>query len=82
MRAPGVPAAMIVCVCKRVSDRDIELAVRQGQRCFERLCEATGMAGCCGCCHDCATEVFQAACARHAPAGDRDTQRRGAAALA
>ena len=58
---------MIVCLCNRVSDRDIEQAVRDGTRCFERLQDDTRVASSCGCCHDCAREVFDAACGRHAP---------------
>ncbi|OYV01902.1 MAG: (2Fe-2S)-binding protein [Burkholderiales bacterium PBB5] len=53
---------MIVCLCNRVSDRDITAAVHQGTRCFEQLQDQTGVASCCGCCHDCARAVFDAAC--------------------
>ncbi|MES2718252.1 MAG: (2Fe-2S)-binding protein [Pseudomonadota bacterium] len=62
---------MIVCVCNRVSERDIEHAVRAGNHHFDALCDETRVASCCGRCHDCAREVFDAACARHgvAPAG-------------
>jgi bacterioferritin-associated ferredoxin len=56
---------MIVCVCNRVSDRDIERAVRAGAHQFDVLCDDTRVASCCGRCHDCAREVFDAACARH-----------------
>jgi bacterioferritin-associated ferredoxin len=54
---------MIVCLCNRVSDRDIHHAVHvQGIRNFEVLKDQTRAASCCGCCHDCAREVFNAAC--------------------
>lgn len=53
---------MIVCLCHRVSDRDIVAAVRAGNRCFERLQDETRVASSCGSCHDCAREVFDAAC--------------------
>lgn len=54
---------MIVCVCNRVSDRDIRQAVQvAGVRDFEQLKDWTGAASCCGCCHDCAREVFDRAC--------------------
>lgn len=56
---------MIVCVCNRVSERDIEQAVRAGSHHFDALCDDTRVASCCGRCHDCAREVFDAACARH-----------------
>jgi bacterioferritin-associated ferredoxin len=56
---------MIVCLCRRISDRDITSAVRGGAQCFELLQDQTGVASCCGCCHDCAREVFEAARAQH-----------------
>ena len=62
---------MIVCVCNRVSERDIEHAVRAGNHHFDAMCDDTRVASCCGRCHDCARAVFDAACARHGvgPAG-------------
>lgn len=56
---------MIVCLCRRVSDRDISAAVRSGTHCFDVLQDTTGVASCCGCCHDCAREVFESARAQH-----------------
>jgi bacterioferritin-associated ferredoxin len=53
---------MIVCLCHRVSDRDIARAVRVGIRCFEVLQDETLVASGCGCCDDCAREVFVAEC--------------------
>lgn len=53
---------MIVCLCNRVSDRDIRHAVQvQGISDFEVLKDLTRAASCCGCCHDCAREVFDEA---------------------
>ena len=57
---------MIVCVCHRVSDRDIAAAVQAGTRCFEVLQDDLRVASSCGCCHDCARETFDAALSRHA----------------
>jgi len=57
---------MIVCLCHRVSDRDIERAVASGVRCFEVLQDDTRVASSCGCCHDCAHEVFDEALAASA----------------
>jgi bacterioferritin-associated ferredoxin len=54
---------MIVCLCHRVSDRDIQRVVASGVRCFEVLQDETCLASSCGCCHDCAREVFDAAVA-------------------
>ena len=59
---------MIVCLCHRVSDRDIQAAVRAGTRCFEQLQDDLRVASSCGCCHECAREVFDGACAKQAPA--------------
>ena len=53
---------MIVCLCNRVSDRDIHHAVKvQGVADFEVLKDLTRVASCCGCCQDCAREVFDEA---------------------
>jgi len=54
---------MIVCMCHRVSDRDIERAVASGTHCFEVLQDETRVASSCGCCYDCAREVFDDAVA-------------------
>jgi bacterioferritin-associated ferredoxin len=56
---------MIVCLCRRVSDRDITAAVQSGVDNFEILQDRTGVSSCCGCCLDCAREVFDTARARH-----------------
>jgi bacterioferritin-associated ferredoxin len=53
---------MIVCLCHRVSDRAIREAVQDGTHCFETLQDETRVASSCGCCHDCAREVFDDAC--------------------
>jgi bacterioferritin-associated ferredoxin len=52
---------MIVCLCHRISDRDIHREVRSGTACFEQLQDDTRVASSCGACHDCAREVFDAA---------------------
>jgi bacterioferritin-associated ferredoxin len=54
---------MIVCLCHRISDRDIHVAVQQGTNCFEVLQDDLRVASSCGCCHDCARETFDNACA-------------------
>jgi bacterioferritin-associated ferredoxin len=58
---------MIVCLCHRVSDRDIRRAVADGTRNFEVLQDDTRVASACGACHDCAREVFDEALAKQAP---------------
>lgn len=49
---------MIVCVCRRVSDRDIARAVKQGCISFDELQIETGVATGCGACRECARETF------------------------
>ncbi len=60
---------MIVCVCNRVSERDIAQAVRAGHHQFDAMCAETRVASCCGRCRDCARDVFDAACTRQSVAG-------------
>ena len=55
---------MIVCVCHRVADRDIVRAVDAGALSFEALQAQTQLGTRCGSCHDCAREIFDAACTR------------------
>jgi len=61
---------MIVCVCQRVSDRDIERHARNGCASFDELQMDSGVASCCGRCTDCARDVFESARASsHRPHG-------------
>jgi bacterioferritin-associated ferredoxin len=50
---------MIVCICQRVSDRDIARAARDGCQSFDDLQIRTGVATTCGKCHDCARQTFE-----------------------
>ena len=43
---------MIVCLCHRISDRDIHRNVEAGIRNFDLLQDETGLSSACGCCHD------------------------------
>lgn len=52
---------MIVCVCNRVSDREIRQQAAEGCSSFDELQMATGVATCCGCCENCARDVFEVA---------------------
>ncbi|TXD64474.1 (2Fe-2S)-binding protein, partial [Mitsuaria sp. TWR114] len=52
---------MIVCLCHRVSDRDIRRTVADGVHNFEVLQDETQVASACGSCHDCAREIFDEA---------------------
>lgn len=51
---------MIVCVCRRISDRDIASAVHGGCASFEQLQDELNVATACGACHDCACATFAA----------------------
>ena len=54
---------MIVCVCRRVSDRDIHRAVRDGAGSFGDLQADLGVGTACGRCLDCARDTWAQACA-------------------
>lgn len=64
---------MIVCVCRRVSNRDIERSAQQGCTTFDELQMELGVSTCCGRCTECARAVFDSAlvpASRHmTPAG-------------
>jgi bacterioferritin-associated ferredoxin len=60
---------MIVCLCHRVRDRDIEQAVHEGTASFELLQDDTRVASSCGSCYDCAREIFDAAYQHRAACG-------------
>jgi bacterioferritin-associated ferredoxin len=53
---------MIVCVCRRVSDRDIRQAVLDGVRDFDTLQMETGVSTCCGRCEATARAVLAQSC--------------------
>jgi bacterioferritin-associated ferredoxin len=55
---------MIVCLCHRVSDRDIRREVAAGTHRFELLQDRTRVATSCGSCRDCAREIFDSACSQ------------------
>jgi bacterioferritin-associated ferredoxin len=57
---------MIVCVCRRVSDRDIERLARSGCASFDELQMELGVATCCGQCAECARQTLTASL-RHEP---------------
>ncbi|MGH6648487.1 (2Fe-2S)-binding protein [Aquabacterium sp.] len=59
---------MIVCVCNRISDRDIVRHAQQGCSTFEDLQFELGVSTCCGSCEQCARDVFQGAQRPHTEA--------------
>lgn len=60
----NMATTMIVCVCHRVSDRDIARAVHGGCRSFGELQDDLRVATGCGACHECALECYAGAVAR------------------
>lgn len=51
---------MIVCLCHRISDRDIAAAVAAGCTSFDALQDDLRIGTACGCCLECAHETFRA----------------------
>jgi bacterioferritin-associated ferredoxin len=51
---------MIVCVCHRISDRDIARAVHSGCESFDELQDDLRVALSCGACAECARSTFEA----------------------
>ena len=60
-----LPAAMIVCVCRRISDREIARHARAGMS-FDDIQFELGVATQCGCCESCARDVV-AQCSATSP---------------
>jgi bacterioferritin-associated ferredoxin len=52
---------VIVCVCHRVSDRDIEREVRHGCASFDELQDELRVGTACGTCTGCARDTFDVA---------------------
>jgi bacterioferritin-associated ferredoxin len=52
---------VIVCVCHRVSDRDIEREVRHGCESFDELQDELRVGTACGRCTECAHDTFDVA---------------------
>jgi bacterioferritin-associated ferredoxin len=56
---------MIVCICHRVSDRDIAHAARGGCASFDELQDELRVGLGCGACHECARDTFDAHSTQH-----------------
>jgi bacterioferritin-associated ferredoxin len=65
-----VGPTMIVCICHRVSDRDIAAQARAGCPDFDVLQDETRAGTSCGACLDCARATWAAACATRAASGE------------
>lgn len=70
---------MIVCLCHRVSDRDIQVAVKGGTTSFDALQDDLRVGSACGCCQDSARSVFDEACASACACAGRESGRAAAA---
>ncbi|MCC6528434.1 MAG: (2Fe-2S)-binding protein [Polyangiaceae bacterium] len=73
---------MIVCLCRGVSDRDVERAIAAGARSLEAVRAATGAGACCGACHPAIAELVGAAARREACASAAPAARRSLPVLA
>ncbi len=58
---------MVVCICNRVTDRQIREAARGGATSIAALSDQLKVATCCGRCRDCAQRVLDEATARQWP---------------
>jgi len=65
MPQPLQVPAMIVCVCHRISDRDIARHAQQGIASFDELQMESGVSTCCGKCESCARDTFEQARQHH-----------------
>jgi bacterioferritin-associated ferredoxin len=55
---------MIVCICKVVTDRQVDAAVEQGASSVDEVSARTGAGTDCGCCQDDLEQRVSRACAR------------------
>ena len=55
---PALEAAMYVCVCNAITDREIRAAAELGARTLDDLSATLGVATCCRKCSDCARKVL------------------------
>lgn len=49
---------MYVCVCNRVTDKEIQRAVEIGHDSLDALCSELRVGSCCGRCKDCALRLI------------------------
>jgi len=56
-RGLGSRFDMYVCVCQKITDREIRQAVADGARSLHSLCEQLPLGGCCGRCLPYASEL-------------------------
>ncbi|MGB6104601.1 MAG: (2Fe-2S)-binding protein [Pusillimonas sp.] len=49
---------MFICICNAITERQVQTAVAQGASSLSDLQGQLGVAACCGCCADTATEYL------------------------
>lgn len=52
---------MYVCICNKVTDKQIQQAAKKGVCSVDSLCKTLKVASCCGKCRDCAKQVLDEA---------------------
>ncbi len=62
---------MIVCVCRGVSERQVEAVVAAGATTIDEVSRACGAASDCGACHHMVTALVEGARSAACPAGAR-----------
>lgn len=63
---------MYICVCNRVTDKQIREAARDGARTLDALSAQLKVASCCGKCRGCARRVLREAMAHQTAPFDAD----------
>jgi len=58
---------MVVCICNRVTDRQIREATHRGATSIAELSEQLKVATCCGRCRECAQQLLDEATAEQWP---------------
>jgi bacterioferritin-associated ferredoxin len=53
---------LYVCICRAVTDDEVEAAFAGGANSLEAVRAATGAGSCCGTCHDRISELIAARC--------------------
>ena len=54
---------MILCICRSVTDREVDAAVRDGARSLGEIAERSGAGTDCGCCRKTIEQRIERACA-------------------
>jgi bacterioferritin-associated ferredoxin len=62
----GEVAALYICICNAVTDRQVQECARAGIASIEELTMHTGVGTCCGRCRDTATQLLE----RFAPSAE------------